>query len=410
VSLRGWIGTPVIVSPYQLRALIAAFVWLAGMATTAVPQQRAKPRSVEELRRDAAADTNEPAAHLALGKALLAQRQYDEAEARLRYAVSLAPALAEAHLALGVVPDLRGEKYWKRRAEKESREVVAAAFAEGGRHTRLAFLLDPLVDPSVLPRAEERTTLTIDGLGVMVWWVYPLTKAINKFRERDYENAMKRCGDMLQDPRAGADGQYLPDDVFWVHALAAAHLDLYDIAATDFTVLMTRAMRQSRKEALDPNPLRANDHRFMVATMNFYAGRFSTAEKLYRQALEADLSLFMAHSRLAEIHEREGRWDEAIAERHRAVEGNPDHGNLLVELGMTLARAGRVREAAEAFEQAGITNPLDPHAFYHAGIAALDLGRTDEGRRWLERYLNLAPRRAASQVADVRARLASIPR
>lgn len=146
----------------------------------------------------------------------------------------------------------------------------------------------------------------------------------------------------------------------------------------------------------------------MVATMNYFAGRFATARQLFQQSLELDLSLFMAHSRLAEILEREGRWDEAVLERRRAADGNPDLGSLLVDLGATLTRAGRAEEAADAFDQAALLNPRYAEAFYQAGVTALALGRTDAGRRALERYMELAPRRHAARVAELRMRLDSL--
>ena len=373
-------------------------------------QQRGSKLSSAELERQVAADSSDLSLHLTLGRALLKERRFDEAEARFRRAAALAPNSAEAYLALGALPQLRGEQYWKRRMKREGRDAVAAAFVDAARDMRLAFLLDPLVDPSLLPRAEERVTITVDGGPLRIWWALPLGKAINRFRESDYEGTLKRCGEILKHPGAGPQGVLLPDDVRWFRALAAAHLNLYDVAADDLTALMTRALEMSRAAELDLAPLRANDYRFMLATMHFYAGRFQVARTLYREALESDLSLYMAHSQLARIHELEGRPDSAIAERRRAVETNPDHGHLLAELGFTLKRAGRMEEALDAFEQAAVVNPRDPDAFYQAGMAALAVGRRDPSRRHLEQFVALAPSRAASQVADVRARLDSLGR
>lgn len=377
---------------------------------TASSQGRGPALSAAELERTVAVDSSDLAVHLALGKALVKERRFDEAEARFRRAAALAPNSAEAYLALGGLAELRGEKYWKLRLERDGREAVAGAFAESFRNLRLAFMLDPLVDPSFLPRAEERVTVTVDGVPIRVWWALPLGKAINRFRAGDYEGAMKRCEGILKERLAGPDGMFVPGAALWVRALAAAHLGLYDTAAADFTLLMTRALRASESSTLDPTPLQANDYRYMAATMHFYAGRFAKAGQMYRETLEADLSLYMAHSQLARILERQGRWDDAIAERRRATEANPEHGNLLADLGFTLKRAGRTEEAVDAFEQATLVNPRDADAFYQAGTAALALGRTDAGRRYLERFVALAPRWAASQVAVARAQLDSLSR
>ena len=138
-------------------------------------QSSNRPPGLEEMQKRVAMDSNDAALHL--GRLLLEKNRHDEAERHFRQAVAIAPGRAEAYLGLSAVPYVRGDNYWKQREKEQGREVVAKAWAESNKFQRLAFLIDPLVDPGFLPRVEERVTLRVDGMNYRVWWMLPLTKA-----------------------------------------------------------------------------------------------------------------------------------------------------------------------------------------------------------------------------------------
>jgi len=382
---------------------------LSIFAAGAAAAQGSKDRSLSlpELDRRVRADSNDPALQLQLGRKLQEAGRHDDAERRFRHVVAVAPGLAAGYLALGSVPKSRGESYWKKREKKEGLEPELAAWNEASKFVRLAFLLDPLVDPALIPRVQERVTLRIDGVNYRVWWMLPLGKAINAFRAGKYADAKRKLDNLLKDPSAGTDGSGLPGDVLWFRALASAHLNDYQTAATDFTVLMTHVMREA-EQGMQGTPLLANDHRYMAAVMLYYSGQNDVARVLLQEALGADPSLYMAHSQLARIHEDAGRLDEAAAERQRAVDANPDNGSLLADLGLTLLRAGMNEEAFDAFVQAGTMNSRDSRAAYQAGVTALALGRREQARKWLQRFAAIAPARMGAQRADAQRHLESI--
>ncbi len=71
-------------------------------------------------------------------------------------------------------------------------------------------------------------------------------------------------------------------------------------------------------------------------------GRWADAEKKLRQALRLDPSLSEGHYNLAVALKNQGRYDEAIAEYHRALDGfasEPDRAKALYGVG--LAREAR---------------------------------------------------------------------
>src|SRR5690606_9297519 len=121
-----------------------------------------------------------------------------------------------------------------------------------------------------------------------------------------------------------------------------------------FSRLIARSEAEAEKmeeEDLVRIPLRTNEYRYFLATIVEAAERRSEAVALYRTAIEHDLGLYMAHVRLANIHESQRDYAAAIAERRAAINANPDDPTLLTDLGVTLGKAGEVQEAEAVLKQ-----------------------------------------------------------
>jgi Flp pilus assembly protein TadD len=116
----------------------------------------------------------------------------------------------------------------------------------------------------------------------------------------------------------------------------------------------------------------------------------------------------MAHVHLADLYEQYQMWNEAIAERHRAVEANPEDAALERDLGTTLAHAGRAAEAEAVLRQAMDANPRDPGAPYTLGVIEQQLNKPVDARAALTRFLALAPSNDA-RIGDAKGRLAKLP-
>lgn len=106
-------------------------------------------------------------------------------------------------------------------------------------------------------------------------------------------------------------------------------------------------------------PLIANDVRYIVATLHRASGRTHLATPMLQQAASTDLGLFMAHVRLADIHEKNGAWNAAVLERRRAIDAGPGISTLVYQLGVTLARSGKLAEADSVLTVAEHQNPLN---------------------------------------------------
>jgi tetratricopeptide (TPR) repeat protein len=194
--------------------------------------------------------------------------------------------------------------------------------------------------------------------------------------------------------------------LFW-HGLAAGQVGKYDDASWDFGTILTRLenTEEAAKDSTLHLPLRTNEFRYILGVMKQRAGKPNEAIDLYRQALQNDIGLYMAHVRLAQIYEEHNSFPQAVGERRAAVNANPDDASLLLDLGKTLAHANQWIEAETALQDAIAANPRDPRPYYFLGIVEQHQNKTGEARAAFNDFIARAPSRYGPQVADARQRL-----
>ncbi len=389
------------------RVLMCA-VLVAPVLNAQQGNRRPSPPSLDSLERSARADSNDAVAHYELAMGYWRRMRWGDAERSLQEAVALAPHYAEANLAIAALPYAQGIAYWLRLEKRGGREGVAAVMETSARYYRRAFLANPMVDLSILGHVDETSYLYAGRYRVTIWWLRSLSKAINGFRDGQYEQVRGLLASLMADERAGADGVNLPDQVLWYHGLASAHLQRYDESIQDLSRLTGRAVAKSETDAIGATPLEANDFRYALATVLYLAGRYDEAAPTFRRALEFDIALYPAHVQLARMAEAQQHWDEAVRERQGAIDANPDDPELVTELGVTLMRAGRLEEAADAFAQSMVAAPRDARGQYLAGVVALRLNRKDAAREAFEKFLRTAPSRFAPQMVEARDQLRAL--
>ena len=75
---------------------------------------------------------------------------------------------------------------------------------------------------------------------------------------------------------------------------------------------------------------------------------------------------------------------------------------------MTLAKASQFSEAEETLKQALDANPRDARVPYFLGVVEQQLGKTEDARDALSRFVALAPSRYDRQIKDAQQRLAAL--
>jgi tetratricopeptide (TPR) repeat protein len=386
-------------------SLALALLGAGGLGAQAAP----KPVTLDSLERAARTDSLDAGVlyRLALRYDLL--KRYDDADRIARQAIAVDSRYAPAFLLLAYLPFDRRPKLWE---EVDKGRVPAAwrpAVDSADRLMRRAFLIDPLVDFRVLgttPPPEDFITIPDYGSATTQFLLF---LGVGAFNYQRYELSYSALQLYIDRAFPGKPRDSLPSDLFWYRGLAAAHLRKWDGASADFRTLLDRAVLREHADSLIQIPLETNDYRYALAVFADRWGKPADAIALYKDAIAADLGLYMGHARLAAVYRAYKMWPEAIEEAHRAVEANPDDPGLLVDLGVILREAGKPQEAEEALRQALAAGPRMPIVSYYLGLAEQDLGKSAESRAALARFVASAPSSMAAQVAEARQRLAALP-
>jgi tetratricopeptide (TPR) repeat protein len=385
------------------RTCFALIVLCSTLAPSVSAQRIELPEKLKKLEQRVVQDSNDAAAHFNVACAYWNEKRWDEAQAALRTAVSIEPQFAEAYLALAMLPYAERPRLWDEIFEDDVPDDLQPVVEESDRLYRRAFLVDPLVNLRMIGASTPKAPTLISEGG---WEFYELFfKGFDDINQGKYEDGHARLQRLVRQMNWDRFTQHMPNSVALFRGLAAAHVERYDEAAADLQLLLDRQLEEERKDSLVHVPLRTNEYRYLLANVKHRAGDLVTAERLYREALEHDMGLYMGHVQLARIYESVNDLPHAIEERRYAIAANPDDPSLVMDLGVTLGKAGHWRDAEIALREAMQANPRDARVPYFLGIVMQQLGDAAEASAAFERFLDLAPSRYAQQIADAKKRL-----
>jgi len=349
-------------------AALAACVLLTPTPAAAQAPRAARLDSLEAI---AATDSSDPQAHFRLALGYWDVKRLDDAERELRRAVAIDPHYASALLGLSYLPYSRRPSLLKEVTKGKVPAEFTNAVAESRELRRRAIMIDPFA----------RVGGKVEIVFMPAWAREPIPE--------------KQLAKM-------------PTEFFWVRGMYLALGSEYPDALADLETVLQRleAAKDSTQNGLIP--LVANEVRYVMAVIEIQAGRTAPAVRRLEEVLTHDVGLYMAHSRLADIHERNGRYSAAVTERRRALEGDPDDSMLLYKLGSTLARANLPRAADTAFTRAMELNALNAGYARMAGLVRHASGDTARARVAYERFLALAPGAGTRDAAEVRRKLTEL--
>ena len=121
-------------------------------------------------------------------------------------------------------------------------------------------------------------------------------------------------------------------------------------------------------------------------------GRLDEAADLYQQSLSI-CPTAEAHTFLGWVYSMQRRYDDAIAECHRAIEVDPDFGNPYNDIGVYLMQQDRLDEAIPWLEKAKRAPRYEPRQFpfMNMGRIYVKQGKTWDALHELEAAVRLAP-------------------
>jgi tetratricopeptide (TPR) repeat protein len=388
-----------------LRSTILFLAALLGAFAAASGQRIKLPASLSELEARAQKDSDDAAAQYNVALGYWNDQRFKDADKALRRAVQIDPKFAPGYVGLYYLPFAERSSLWDDIERKEVPDDWKPRLEEADRFFRRAYMIDPLVDLHLGDAVRRRATAYLQwiqhifGGGIRDW-----VEGEDLFYQAKYQDAYDR----LQRVRGEANLERLPSGVLWLHGLAAAHLGKFPDAESDFETLLNRSLERERRDSLLYIPLRTNEYRCVLAFLRQRAGDPNAAIRLYREAVQSDVGLYMAHAQMATIYEANRMWEQALGERQNAVNANPDDPSLVLDLGMTQAKAGRWAESEKSLREAMEANPRDPRVPYYLGIVDQQLNKKDDARVAFTHFLAIAPSRYDRQVADAKQRLAAL--
>lgn len=338
-------------------------------------------------------------------------KRYDDEDRAFHTAIAADPRYAPAYLWLGDLPYVREPKLVKDEEKNRVPPEWTKALDDAARFRVQAVLIDPLVD--FRARGEKPIPQDIVSLPEYKGYEKETTDALAWLGVAGYDYGRYELSfsalDLYWSRRYGS----LPNDsiplwVFFYHGLAAAHLNAYDKATSDFEVLMKRATAVERSDSVIHVPLVTNDFRYLLAIFKERLHKPADAVQLYQDAINADLGLYMAHARLAQMYRGYKMWDKAQAEAQAAVDANPDDASLLVDLGAIDRESGHLADAQAALKKATTVDARYPEAYYRLGIVSQELNQSADAQAAFTHFIAVAPHRMSAAVADAKQRLSTL--
>ena len=359
----------------------------------------------------ARADSNDAEIQFYLALAYWQKHKWKETDSLLRLAIRLDPRFAEGYLALYYLPFARrltlADEVSRGRIPKAWEPVVE----EANKFYQRAFRTNPLVDLRVFSVASEIEEPRVNDYTSTEYLIYERYYAwyfdLGLTRYGSAYERLKRLAQREFDESKHPDR--VPDYILWYRGLAAAHSRQFPAAITDFQTLLTRILKKQQRDEIVHVPLEDNEYRFMLAALHHVTGHADSAAALYREALEHDLGLLMAHTYLAAIYEDAGQADSALVERQRAAEVSQDDPTALFDYAASLFNVQRTADAEEPLRRAVQISPRYAPAYYLLGRVLEERGRGPEARESYTQFLTLAPRRLGDLILDARQRLAKAP-
>ena len=134
-----------------------------------------------------------------------------------------------------------------------------------------------------------------------------------------------------------------------------------------------------------------------MATARMMAGEFELARDIFERTLEIEVTP-RTLSNLGILHYYLGDFEASVAFHRQSLELTPDSDSAWINLADSLHFAGQQDEARDAFKKGAAlamaqsrTNPNDPEVLTYLAWAETMIGNLDDGERYVERAIELAP-------------------
>jgi tetratricopeptide (TPR) repeat protein len=145
---------------------------------------------------------------------------------------------------------------------------------------------------------------------------------------------------------------------------------------------------QELARALELDPKIPQAH-YLTGMIAIYRNELDKGIEEMRQEIAINPDFAMAHYRLGDAYTRREDWDNAIPHLQRAVWLNPDYSGPYILLGKAYLKKKDLGTAEGMLRRAVRMDPNNYQAHYMLGQTLMQEGKTEEGRKMLERSQQL---------------------
>jgi Tfp pilus assembly protein PilF len=371
------------VSMRQRLMVAAALLCVAGAARAQAPARPELPRG---------ADANDWQAYYDFGVKVFRDRP-STAEAAFYWASRLAPNRAEPLLG-------RWAGYWYRwdgRFQQYLNDEI-----KGGDELKEVQRVDSIRYRAMLRNPFAQRFLIVLAIEHLPGeWAGDLaTRASLASAQGDYRAAAALLADAIRrEPQKS-----------WYHeerALAFTALGRLDSAAAETEALLAAERRQESGHMVHIYQSKAVME-YGLGMLYFAQHQNGPAREAFSRALTEDFSFAPAHAMMGEVALAESDTATAFREYRQAVELAPDDGSLRVDFGRALVNAGAAQEAVPHLRRAVELEPDYADAYVVLGSALDTTGDREGAIAAYREYLRRAPKRDASRIAAVEARVGQL--
>jgi tetratricopeptide (TPR) repeat protein len=396
----------------MIRPFSMAFLVAVTIAPTLAAQGRIRlPVALGELEQRVKLDSSDAAAHYNVALGYWNAKRFTEVERELQTALEIEPRFAPAHLALAYLPFARRPKLWEDIYKRNRPDSINQLIQQWRQHESAALLIDPLVNLAIIGATRPSKDVRWDMYEGAREYYDIFYQGYDDVEQGRYEDAYYNFNRLLDQYREeiSRDPKRAPEEWIWWRALAASRVPAkYDVAVVDFQELLARSTGREMSDTLYHVPLNTNQLRYFIASLYQRSGKLVEAVSLYREALTNDIGLYIAYVKLADLFESQRRYEEALVERQRAINANPDDPSLLLDLGVTLGKSGDFAKAIEVLDQASEAGPRDPRTAFWLGLAHMQVNNRDAAKTHFSRFVAMAPSRMTQQITLARQKLAEL--
>ena len=167
----------------------------------------------------------------------------------------------------------------------------------------------------------------------------------------------------------------------------------------DVRALQEDVIRSLRSERRSARSSEAYELYVRASALDENPSTLAQAEALYRQAVQLDPWLAMAHTNLGNVKFRQGHTDAAVVHYERALALDPEQPEAHYNLGYVLLERGDAAAAVTYLERAVRGDGSFPDAFFYLAMAYEGVEQHEAAAPHWRRYLELAPQGTWADIA-----------